>query len=322
MGFPYTANVPCVGRSGSLVLAWKKEIDLAVVSTSNRGIYVTTKDIIHSKTCHISFIYEEPNSALRQAFYETNACYHLYQNFCNVFDLHDPGFYGLRFTWSNMQHGPDLILERLDMCLVNPYAELLCPKFYVNNLPRDSSDHFPMHIGFNFEVNFMPKPFHFMAMCMEDPTCRDVIANAWSVNVIGSHAYKLKAKLLNTKKGLKGWNKISFGNIQTNIKTTREELADHQTFSPSDSSSTSRLRSRLEYLYNLEELYWKDKSREICLLERDRNSPYFHRVTLFRRKRNAISWIKNSLGTVLTDRNNIRTSFVDYFRNMYSSQPQ
>ncbi|XP_026383566.1 uncharacterized protein LOC113279069 [Papaver somniferum] len=173
------------------------------------------------------------------------------RNFCNVFDLHDPGFSGPRFTWSNMQQGPDLILERLDRCLINQYAEFFCPKLCVNNIPRDSSYHFPMHIGFNFEDNFMPKPFHFMAMWMEDPTCRDIIANAWSVNVVGSPAYKLNAKFLNTKKGLRDWNKTSFGNIQTNIKTTREELADLQTSNRTDSSSTSILRARLEYLYNL-----------------------------------------------------------------------
>ncbi|XP_026400213.1 uncharacterized protein LOC113296089 [Papaver somniferum] len=187
MGFPCTANVPCIGRSDGLVLAWKKEIDLTIVSTSNKGIYVTTKYVIHSKTYHIYFIYGEPNSALRQAFWE-NQCllphipvdepaffigdfnalpspedkngdlevddtdFFNFRNFCNVFDLHDPGFSVPRFTWSNMQQGPDLILERHDRCLINPYAEL---------------------------------PFYFMAMWMEDPTCRNIIANAW--NNIGTY---------------------------------------------------------------------------------------------------------------------------------------
>ncbi|XP_026396357.1 uncharacterized protein LOC113290991 [Papaver somniferum] len=316
MGFTCTFNVPCVGRSGGLALAWKKEVHLNVISSSLRGIYVTSTDIIHSKTCHIHFIYGEPNSSLKQAFWEQqcqqntssldepvlfigdfNALlgtedkngglevddpdFENLRNFCTIFNMYDPSFSGPRFTWYNMQQGPDLILERLDRWTLLT-----------------------------------------IAMWIEDPTCRDIIVNSWSVNVVGSPAYKLKAKILSTNKGLRDWNKSSFGNTQTNISTIRKELTDLQVSIPTDTSNTSRLKARLEYLYNLEELYWKDKSREVWLLEGDRNSPYFHRVTLFRRKRNAISWIKNSLNTILTDRDSIGNSFIDYFKGLYSSQPQ
>ncbi|XP_026428559.1 uncharacterized protein LOC113324452 [Papaver somniferum] len=356
MGFPCTFNVPSVGRSGGLVLAWKKEIHLNVVSSSLRGIHVTATDIVHSKTFHLHFVYGEPNSSLRPAFWEqqcqqtivpvdehvffigdfntllgtedkngglevNDSDFENLRNFYSVFNLHDPGFSGPRFTWSNMQQGPDLILERLDRCFLNQMAEHLCPKFCVNNLPRDSSDHCPMHIGFNYEDTCMTIPFHFMAMWIEDPTCRDIISNAWSVNVLGSPAYKLKAKLLNIKKGLRNWNKLSFGNIQTDISTIMKDLLDLQISDPTDSTTTARLKARLEYLYNLEELYWKDKSREVWLLEGDRNTPYFHRVTLFRMKRNTISWIKDSSNSILTDRDNIGNSFIDYFKSLYSSQP-
>ncbi|XP_026415816.1 uncharacterized protein LOC113311183 [Papaver somniferum] len=251
--------------SGGLVLAWKKEIHLNIISFSLRGIYVTYTDIIHTKTCHIHFMYGKPNSSLRHAFWEQqcqqcnapldeqvlfigdfNALlgtedkngglevddvdFSNLRNFCSVFNLYDPGFSVPRFTWSSMQQGSDLILERLDRCLINQLAEEIFPKLCVNNLLIDSSDHCPMHIVFNYE------------------------------NVC-SPAYKLKANLLNTKKGLRNWKKSSFGNIQTNIPTIRKDLADIQCNNPTDTSSTSRLKARLEYIYNLEELYSKDKCR-------------------------------------------------------------
>ncbi|XP_026452128.1 uncharacterized protein LOC113352530 [Papaver somniferum] len=206
MGFSCTFNVPSVGRSGGLALAWKKEVHLNIISSSLRGICVTTTDIIHSKTCHIHFMYGEPNSSLRQAFWEQqcqqinvpldepfffigdfNALlgtedkndslevddpdFENLRNFCSFFNLHDPGFSG----------------------------------------PRDSSDHCRMHIGFNYEDTCMHRPFYFMSMWIKDPTCRDIIANSWSVNVVGSPAYKLNAKLLSTKKGLRDWNKSFIG---------------------------------------------------------------------------------------------------------------
>ncbi|XP_026384272.1 uncharacterized protein LOC113279835 [Papaver somniferum] len=151
MGFPCTCNVPSIGRSGGLVLAWKKEIHLNVVSSILRGIYVTSTDSIHSKTCHNHFVYGEPNSTLRPSFWEqqcqqttapidepvfvigdfntllgtedkngglevNDSDFEHLRNFFSTFNLHDPGFSGPRFTWSNMQQGPDLILERLDRC--------------------------------------------------------------------------------------------------------------------------------------------------------------------------------------------------------------
>ncbi|XP_026385034.1 uncharacterized protein LOC113280649 [Papaver somniferum] len=175
MGFPCTFNVSSTGRSGGIVLSWKKEIQLNIISSSMRAIYVTSIDIIHSKTCHIHFMYGEPNSSLRHAFWEQqcqlsnaplddpvffvddfnallgtddkngglgvdDSDFSNLRNFCSVFNLHDPGFSGPRFTWSNMQQGPDLILERLDRCLINQSAGDLCPNVCVKNLPRDSSD--------------------------------------------------------------------------------------------------------------------------------------------------------------------------------------
>ncbi|XP_026383372.1 uncharacterized protein LOC113278854 [Papaver somniferum] len=302
MGFPCTFNASSIGRSGGLVLDWKKEINLNIISSSLRGIHVTSIDIIHTNTCHIHFMYGEPNSSLRQAFWDQQCQQSIVpldepvffirdfnallgtedkneglevddsdflnlRNFCSLFNLHDPGFSGPRFTWSNMQQGSDLILERLDRCFINQIVKDLCHKFCVYNLPRDSSDHCPMHIGFNYEDICMPRPFHFMAMWMEDHISRDIIANFWSVNVVGSFAYKLKSKILSTKKGLRDWNKTSFGNIQTNISTIRKDLADLQCNNPTETTLTSRLKARLEYLYNLEELYWKDKSREDEILD-------------------------------------------------------
>ncbi|XP_026399969.1 uncharacterized protein LOC113295855 [Papaver somniferum] len=227
MGFTSTFNVPSVGKSGGLVLAWKKEITLNILSSNMSGIYVTSNDIIHSKLCHVHFIYGEPNSSLKNAFWDSlsqiplidpmepdffvgdfnallstedkngglevdDSDFHNLRNFCNVIDLHDPGYSGPRFTWYNI----------------------------------DSSDHCPIHIGFNFEDNFLPRPFHFMAMWIEDPTCRDIIANSWSVNVVGSPAYKLKAKLLNTKKGLRDWNKSSFDYFKTLYSSHPQQFQD------------------------------------------------------------------------------------------------
>ncbi|XP_026432265.1 uncharacterized protein LOC113329624 [Papaver somniferum] len=133
MGFPCTFNISSVGRSGGLVLAWKKEIHMNILSSSLRGIHVTTTDIIHSKNCHIHIIYGEPNSTLRQAFWEqqcqlpqapldepvffigdfnailstedkndglelNDSDFYNLRNFYSVFNLHDPGFSGPRFT--------------------------------------------------------------------------------------------------------------------------------------------------------------------------------------------------------------------------------
>lgn len=56
-----------------------------------------------------------------------------------------------------------------------------------------------------------PKPY---ATLLKDPTCKQVISEAWSKNFQGSSPFILSEKINNTKNALKLWSKTHFGHIE------------------------------------------------------------------------------------------------------------
>lgn len=76
-------------------------------------------------------------------------------------DLMDLGFYGPKFTWSNLRQVFDLILERLDRCFANPSWRLLYLEASVTHLPRVFPDHCPNLIELVKSRTTRNKPFKF-----------------------------------------------------------------------------------------------------------------------------------------------------------------
>ena len=86
-------------------------------------------------------------------------------NNCNLVDL---GCSGPRLTWSNNRGGFANTLVRLDRALANPDWRLRFPEATVCNLPRSYSDHCPMIIRPEGNLNLIPRnnkksPFRFIA---------------------------------------------------------------------------------------------------------------------------------------------------------------
>ena len=85
-------------------------------------------------------------------------------NNCNLVDL---GCSRLRLTWSNNRGGFGNAFVRLDRAIANPDCRLKFPEATVINLPRSYSDHFPMIIlpEGNLNLNYRSNkkiafPFH------------------------------------------------------------------------------------------------------------------------------------------------------------------
>ena len=60
-------------------------------------------------------------------------------------------------------------------------------------------------------------------------------------------------------------------------------------------------------------------SRELWVKEGDRNSRFFHLLTIIRKRRNCISEIKLEDGSWIRDREEIQNYFLDKFTSLFSS---
>ena len=66
----------------------------------------------------------------------------------------------------------------------------------------------------------------------------------------------------------------------------------------------------------MEEVYWRQKSREICLKEGDRNSKFFHKMTNTHRRKNFIVKIKVNGEWIIGDRE-LREGVVGGFKSLF-----
>jgi hypothetical protein len=102
-----------------------------------------------------------------------------FKNFIENFGMVDLGFAGNPFTWSNNRKGLENIKERLDRGLASPSWVHLHHEFSLIRLPAIIFDHNPILLNTNSSSCFLPRPFRFEEFWTKDPSCGQVIEEAW-----------------------------------------------------------------------------------------------------------------------------------------------
>lgn len=82
------------------------------------------------------------------------------------------------------------------------------------------------------------------------------------------------------------------------IETLNNHVLDHGMV-PQVFDELKSLRIDLEEILAREEIFWRQKSREVWLSDGDRNTKFFHSSTKLKRSRNRIYCIENSSGSTL-----------------------
>lgn len=102
------------------------------------------------------------------------------------------------------------------------------------------------------------------------------------------------------KEILKVWNKEVYGEVQERKNEALLKLQewDRRTENAllSEFEATMSAKAENEYIkwVNMEEISWRQKSRELWLNEGDRNTTYFQELAFAHRRRNCIAMIKDS----------------------------
>lgn len=99
--------------------------------------------------------------------------------FCSLKDL---GFNGFPFIWCNRRPSNHNVWVRLDRGIATVDWILRFPTTRVHQLVCFHSDHKPIFLGLDFEVNWFYRkghPFRFEAMWLEDSSYEKVIQTSW-----------------------------------------------------------------------------------------------------------------------------------------------
>jgi hypothetical protein len=243
------------GRSGGLLLQWKKEIKISLRFKMKYYIDVNVEHS-HDFTWRFTGFYGEPKwqerhltwQHLRDLHSQSNLPWlvmgdineilysiekeggnprpeHLMQNFrdaiedCNLADF---GYTGHKFTWHR-----GLIRERLDRALTNEGWNSFFGDAVLQNMEYSRSDHRPILMTFeNDETNIRigPAVLRFEAKWLKETHFRQVVEQAWEQAQVRSQTDSLAGKLEVVHDLLHKWDKTVLKKTKRNIRNAQKDM--------------------------------------------------------------------------------------------------
>ena len=189
-------------------------------------------------------------------------------------------------------------MSKLDRFLVSEDWEGHFKGVVQCTLPRPASDHFPILLD-GEGVSKGPVPFRFENMRLKEEGFKDLLKGWWqSLSFNGSFSFILAEKLKALKAILKYWNKDVFGKVGVNKKLALDKVGFWDGQEKLRPLLMEELEARKETKGDfkkwalIEEVSWRQKSREVWLREGDRKTGFFHKMTNSHRRRNCLSKIK------------------------------
>ena len=89
-----------------------------------------------------------------------------------------------------------------------------------------------------------------------------------------------------------------------------------QTLSPADSTRRVEIKTDIEYLASLEEIFWGQKSKALYLKEGDNNIGFFHRLANSHRRTNTMRGVEVK-GILYEDEFAIQDQVVGFYKSLY-----
>ncbi|KAF9606619.1 hypothetical protein IFM89_027059 [Coptis chinensis] len=238
-------------------------------------------------------------------------------NMCGLIDL---GFNGPIYTWCNNQQGRNRVLKRINRFLANAQWRVLHPNAKVFHKPNLESDHKIFLLHLNSAQLKLRRPFRFEVMWLSDPTCKSVIHNAMNNHVVGSPSFRLCKLLAKCRQSLIHWNHHHFGNINSRIKDINQQISNHQAYiagklypEEADIQYEHNLLTQYNELLKIQEKHWFQKVKNDSILHGNLNTSYFHTMVVRRRHKAFIGKIRGSNGTMVTNKDDIGNTFVNFF---------
>ena len=133
----------------------------------------------------------------------------------------------------------------------------------------------------------------------------------------------MASKLKALKGILKVWNKVVTGRVETKKKALRrisfwDDLEKENELSLEEAEEKEKVREDYKKWVDLEEISWRQKSKELWLKERDRNKGFFHRMANSHRRRNSLMNISIN-GRRLDQESEFKEGLVGAFQSLLSA---
>ncbi|PKA46662.1 hypothetical protein AXF42_Ash021651 [Apostasia shenzhenica] len=235
--------------------------------------------------------------------------------------LNDVGYHGKPYTWSNSS-----LSERIDRVLIN---NIWVSKFditAVSHLDRICSDHALLLIEIKQNNLTAKRRFRFRNMWANHRDFMQLVQDSWNEPVTSSCPLLiLHLKLIRLRKNLSTWNRNHFGNVFDNIKKLKEtvkQLEDKfdNTHDGEDKIAWNVAKAELQFWYNCEETFWKQKAAIRWWKEGDSNTKFFYNAVKKKRQKLHIDHLVRDDNTWIEDPDNLEKSGIEFFGKLLSSE--
>ena len=207
-------------------------------------------------------------------------------NWTNSNILHHLPTLGSFFTLTNGRFGEENVALRLDRAVCNEEWINFWRNSACTTLVWHQSDHNPLLLYVILSFVQHATPFKKFKMWTTHVDCHKLVLDTWSKGVRAHGMAMVQAKLRNVKNAFKVWNHTIFGDVDRQVKLVVDEVNKIQQLIDSQSFSDQLYRQDLEAqllltkALNYQEQLWKEKARDQNFVNGDRNTAYFHMVSV------------------------------------------
>lgn len=334
---------------GGLVLSWKKDVDVTILSSSQN--FIDTRIISKGKYFLATFVYGEPDHSKRNAFWTTLASLHAtpkgpwfltgdfnelidnsekkggpiraegtfgaFRSFLSENDLFDLKHTGNFFSWRGIR-GHHLVRCRLDRAMSNPEWTEMFPSCRSQYLRYEGSDHRPILSFLDTTKKKGLNMFRYDRRLKDNSEIKALVKEIWTTcTYLG-----VEARLVLCRRAICKWCKLFQENSRKLIEDLRQELETQMTSDAPDENRILEINKNLLKAYQTEEAYWKQRSRNLWLTLGDSNSGYFHAVTITRKAKNRLTVLEKEDGVPLFEEEQISDLVCSFYDNLFIANPR
>ncbi|KAG7599644.1 hypothetical protein ISN44_As06g038180 [Arabidopsis suecica] len=308
--FVHSFLVPPEGLSGGLAIFWKDTVKCDFLDTPTLNythMYVSEGP----NTFCLTYVYGNPERRPRQQ---------MWQRMINLSQagLHEIRTYGGKYTWlGNRASGT--IKSKLDRALATTDWKEQYPKEIVQLLDWCGSDHRPLLLQTDNKKGKGKRLFRYDNRWRHNAEVHQVIQNTWQKSCHHLSPQDFNEALKRCRNGLSQWKSDHNNNSQKKIQQLQMVLQRLYNSSYLDYNSISEVKLQLQHEYQMEEEYWRTKSRIQWLYLGDKNTRYFHERTKQRRSHNRITSLQDEEGNIRNSEEEIYKIIHSYFQQIYTS---
>ncbi|XP_074336953.1 uncharacterized protein LOC141674128 [Apium graveolens] len=283
--------VKAQGRSGGMALLWKQENQTTLLSFSNYHIDIKTKSFRVGRWRFTGF-YGEPNrrktwDLLRNFSRDSNLPWCVIGDLNNIVSQSDKRGGAPYPTWLVEGFNETLV----DSGLVDMH--IIVHQFTWERSRGSPSDHSPIYLDTrsNFSESKSERKFKFKNAWLAEPMCFQLVKDSWKVYASDN----VRDKVLRCSHSLASWDSEVKGNFSGRIKKCKAELKNLRNKTDAESlEKFKEAKQKLFLILDQNEMFWRQRSKQLWLQAGDKNTRYFHAAASERRRSNAIQKLQNT----------------------------